>query len=160
MKADVLIIGGGLMGSCTALQLAMRNIACIVIEKDSAGRHASGVNAGGLRQLNRHFSELPLTLAASRMWREIHTLVDRDCDVKISGQVRVAENAADLALLEKRVSKLQNMGYQHEELVGRKELYRLVPALAPHCVAALVSRSDGFARPFHATTAFRREAEN
>ncbi len=59
MKADVLIIGGGLMGFSTALQLAKRGTRCIVLDKDSPGRHASGVNAGGLRQLNRHPSEIP-----------------------------------------------------------------------------------------------------
>mgnify|MGYP000656338423 FL=1 len=47
MKSDVLIVGGGLMGSCTALHLAMRGVKSIVIDKDHPGRHASGVNAGG-----------------------------------------------------------------------------------------------------------------
>ena len=52
MKADVLIIGGGLMGFSTALHLAMRGIHSLVLDKDSPGQHASGVNAGGLRQLH------------------------------------------------------------------------------------------------------------
>ena len=66
MKTDVLIIGGGLMGFSTALQLAKRGRCCIVLDKDSPGRHASGVNAGGLRQLNRHPAEIPLSVAAAK----------------------------------------------------------------------------------------------
>jgi sarcosine oxidase subunit beta len=160
VKADVVIIGGGLMGSCTALHLAMRGRRVIVVEKDSPGRHASGVNAGGLRQLNRHPAEIPLSVAAAEIWRNLRSLVDSDCDVKLAGQVRVAENPQDLERLEQRAALVRSLGYQHEQIIGRDQLYRLVPALAPHCVGALYSPGDGFARPFHALTAFRRKAES
>lgn len=158
MKTDVLIIGGGLMGFSTALQLAMRATGCIVLDKDSAGRHASGVNAGGLRQLNRHPAEIPLSVVAADMWRHIRELVDSDCDTRFPGQVRVAENQAELESLEARATLVRSLGYQHEEIIGRDELYRLVPALAPHCKGALICRGDGYGRPFHALDAFRRKA--
>ena len=56
--ADVVVIGGGLHGCSTALHLALRGLKPIVIEKDYAGRHASGVNAGGVRQLARDIAEI------------------------------------------------------------------------------------------------------
>jgi sarcosine oxidase subunit beta len=158
VKTDVIIVGGGLMGFSTALHLAMRGTACIVLDKDSAGRHASGVNAGGLRQLNRHPAEIPLSVAAARMWRNIRELVDSDCDTRFPGQLRVAENQAELQGLEARAALVHSLGYQHEEIIGREELYRLVPALAPHCTGALICRGDGYGRPFHALNAFRRKA--
>ena len=158
MKADVLIIGGGVMGFSTALHLAMRDSRCIVLDKDSPGRHASGVNAGGLRQLNRHPAEIPLSVVAAGMWHHISDLVDADCDTRFPGQVRVAENETDLQSLEKRAALLRSLGYQHEEMIGPDELYRLVPALAPHCTGALICRSDGYGRPFHALDAFRCKA--
>lgn len=158
MKADVLIIGGGLMGFSTALQLALRGTHSIVLDKDSAGRHASGVNAGGLRTLNRHPAEIPLSVAAAGMWRNIRDLVDADCDARFPGQLRVAESEADLEILETRAALVHSLGYEHEEMIGRNELYRLVPALASHCTGALMCRTDGYARPFHAHDAFRRKA--
>ena len=158
MKADVLIVGGGLMGFSTALHLAMRDTRCIVLDKDSSGRHASGVNAGGLRQLNRHPAEIPLSAVAAGMWHHISDLVDADCDTRFPGQLRVAENETDLQSLEKRAALLRSLGYQHEEMIGPDELYRLVPALAPHCTGALICRSDGYGRPFHTLDAFRRKA--
>ncbi len=160
MKTDVLVIGGGLMGFSTALHLAMRDTRCIVLDKDSPGRHASGVNAGGLRQLNRHPAEIPLTVVAAEMWRHIQELVDSDCDTRFPGQVRVAENTTELESLEERAALVRSMGYQHEEVIGRSELYRLVPALAPHCTGALICRGDGYGRPFHALDAFRRKAHS
>ena len=160
MKSDVLIIGGGLMGFSTALQLAMRGTRCTVLDKDSPGRHASGVNAGGLRQLNRDPAEVPLSVAAAAMWHNIEALVDSDCDTHFPGQIRVAENSADMLALEERAAMIRALGFEHEEIIGRKELYKLVPELAPHCKGALICRNDGYGRPFHALDAFRRKARS
>ena len=60
--ADVVVIGGGLHGCSTALHLALRGLRPVLVEKDHAGRHASGVNAGGVRQLARHLAEIPLSI--------------------------------------------------------------------------------------------------
>ena len=86
---DVLVIGGGLHGCSAALQLAMRGARVTVIEKDHVGRHASGVNAGGVRRLARHPAEIPLAEASMRIWRDIADLVDDDCGFRVSGQKRV-----------------------------------------------------------------------
>ena len=62
--ADVVIVGGGLHGCSAALHLARRGVASMVIEKDHVGRHASGVNAGGVRRLGRDLAEVPLSAAS------------------------------------------------------------------------------------------------
>src|SRR4029434_8479931 len=66
--ADVVVIGGGRHGCSTALHLALRGLKPILVDKDYAGRHASVVNAGGVRQLASDLSKSPLaiSLAASR----------------------------------------------------------------------------------------------
>ena len=158
MNADVIIVGGGLMGLSTALHLGRRGVKTIVLEKQSPARHASGVNAGGLRQLNRHIAEIPLTIAAAKMWKNIRELVDDDCDVVLKGQVRVAETDAELQTLQTRVDTLINQGFDHERIIDSAMLYKLVPTLKQGCVGALYNPDDGFARPFHAATAFRRKA--
>ncbi|MDB5504269.1 MAG: FAD-binding oxidoreductase, partial [Tardiphaga sp.] len=52
--ADAIIVGGGMHGCSTALHMCLAGMKPVLIEKDYAGRHASGVNAGGVRQLARH----------------------------------------------------------------------------------------------------------
>ena len=61
-SAPVIIVGGGLHGSSTALHLARAGVPALVLEKNYIGRHASGVNAGGVRTLTRHLAEVPLSL--------------------------------------------------------------------------------------------------
>ncbi|MBP2233068.1 sarcosine oxidase subunit beta [Azospirillum agricola] len=157
-KPDVIVIGGGLHGCSAALHLSMRGVRVLVLEKDHVARHASGVNAGGVRQLGRDVAEVPLTVASMALWHRIGELVDDDCGFESHGQLKVAENEAELAGLEARAAALRALGFHHEEVIGQAELRDLVPAIAGHCVGALVSRGDGAAIPFRTTFAFRRKA--
>ena len=62
--ADVVVIGGGIHGCSTALHLALRGLKPVLIAKGYAGRHASGVNAGGVRQLAPDLQEIPLSISS------------------------------------------------------------------------------------------------
>lgn len=156
---DAIVVGGGIHGCSTALHLALRGVKPVLIEKDYAGRHASGVNAGGVRQLSRHVQEIPLSIRSMGIWEGISDLVDDDCGFESHGQVLVAEDDEELAACRARVVDLRARGFVHEELIDAKELRRLVPAVADSCPGGIVSRRDGAAQPARTTTAFRRKAE-
>ncbi len=159
---DAIVIGGGLHGTSTALHLAQKGMRPIVIEKNSVGRHASGVNAGGVRQLLRDPAEIPLSIAAMDRWLDLESLLGRHasmCEfVGHIGQVAVAETAEDMRKLEARAAEVRSRGWTHEELIDRQELRRLLPAVADHCVGGLVSRRDGQATPYLTSQAFRLRA--
>lgn len=156
--ADVIVIGGGIHGCSTALHLALRGVKAILLEKDYAGRHSSGVNAGGVRQLARHIAEVPLSVASMEIWERISELVDDTCGFTNEGQVLIAESEAEFEGFRGRVDELRLAGFTHEELIDRAELKRLVPAVADYCPGGIVSRRDGAADPFRTTQAFRRKA--
>jgi sarcosine oxidase subunit beta len=159
LTADVAIVGGGLHGCSTALHLARAGATAIVVEKNHVGRHASGVNAGGVRTLARHEAEIPLALESLEIWHRIEELVDDDCGFESHGQIRVAENDADVALLHERQGRLRDLGYSHERWIDPPELFERVPALARHCLGGLIAERDGAALPYRTTAAFRRKAE-
>ena len=159
VKKDAIIVGGGIHGCSTALHLCLAGLKPVLIEKDYAGRHASGVNAGGVRQLMRDVAEIPLSIRAMGIWENISDLVDDDCGFESFGQVLVAENDAELDACRARVAALNARGFTHEELIDGTELRRLVPAVAESCPGGVVSRRDGAAQPARTTTAFRRKAE-
>ena len=156
--ADALIIGGGLHGCSAALFLARRGLSVLVLEKDHAGRHASGLNAGGVRRLGRALPEVPLALASAEMWLEIEEFVDDDCGFRPSGQVKVAETEAELDQLAARVASLAEKGFDHERLVDRETLRELLPAVAPHSVGGVMVEGDGYADPLQTVEAFKRRA--
>jgi len=158
-SADVVVIGGGIHGCSTALHCALRGLKVVLIEKDHAGRHASGVNAGGVRQLARHVAEIPLSNASMDIWHSIEELVDDDCGFTSDGQVLVAENAADLAQCRARVEDLNLRGFYHEEMIDVRELREIVPAVSEDCPGGVISRRDGAAIPLRATQAFKLKAQ-
>src|SRR5512141_1375024 len=159
-SADAIIVGGGLHGAAAALHLARAGVRAIVVEKDYVGRHASGVNAGGVRTLARDEAEIPLALASLELWHRIGEIVDDDCGFESHGQIRVAENEADVAMLIARRDRLVALGYLHERWIDAGELFARVPALSRHCVGGLIAERDGAALPYRTTAAFRRKAES
>lgn len=157
-RYDVIIIGGGLHGLSAAVYAARAGLDVAVLEKDYPGRHASGVNAGGVRRLGRHLAEIPLSVAAMAVWHQIDELVADDCRFSVCSQIKVAETADELIALEQRAATLRELGYSHEEIIDASELREYVPAITPHCVGAMICRDDGAADPFRTVTAFRRQA--
>lgn len=131
-----------------------------MIEKDDAGRHAAGVNAGGVRTLSRQEAEVPLALAALELWYGIGERVGDDCGFESHGRIRVAENEEDAATLTQREARMRALGYAHERWIEADELIARVPALARHCLGGLIAERDGAALPDQTTVAFRRKAES
>lgn len=160
VNADVLIIGGGLHGGSVALHLAHAGLKPLVIEKNYAGRHASGVNAGGVRTLSRPPQEIPLALASLEMWHHIGDLVDDDCGFEQYGQLRVAENETDVEVLHRRLALMRELGYSHEEWVDAGEVRAMLPGIVPTVQGGLIARRDAAADPYRTTMAFRRKAES
>ena len=158
-SADTVIIGGGLHGCSVAVHLASRGVSCIVVEKDHVGRHASGVNAGGVRTLGRALPEIPIAKAAQKIWHNIHDLVDDDCGFVPSGQVEVAETETELAELQNRSQQIRKLGFSHEEIIDQKTLRELLPAASDRCIGGMVVYGDGHANPYRTTCAFRYKAE-
>ena len=157
--ADVLVIGGGIHGCSAALQMALRGLSVTVLEKDHVARHASGVNAGGVRRLGRDPAEVPISQAAWELWQDMPALVDDDCGFSASRYLKVARTEAELETAKARVAELNRLGFTHEEVIDRQALRDFLPAAARDCLGALHVAGDGAALPFRTTLAFKRRAE-
>ena len=131
-----------------------------MLDKEEGGRHSSRVNAGGLRLLLRHPTEIPLAREAMQMWQDIKSLVGDDCGLRSPGHLKVAENEEELNRIDARLMLMRSLGYDHEVFVDRQELAGLIPSIAAHCRGAIMSRRDGYASPARSTRAFQRAAES
>ena len=158
-RADVAVIGGGLIGLAIATEAARHGMSVTVLEAETPGRHAASASAGGVRSLNRHPAEIALARAALPLWAGLADRLDGDCGFAVSGQIRVAEDEAAMAALEARAAMTRDLGWTHEEIIGHNALRRMEPGVASHCVGALVTRDDGFADPLRTIHAYRRAAQ-
>ena len=159
MSPDVIIVGGGIQGCSTAVHLAHRGVRALVVEKDYCGRHASGVNAGGILRPARRPVELPLSTVSLEIWADLANLVDDDCGFRACGRLKIAESDAEMDKLVARHELVRRLGYDFERLIDQDELRRIEPGVADHAVGAIHTTGDGFANPFRTVTAFRRKAE-
>lgn len=158
--SDVLVIGGGLQGCAIALHLARCGVQVTVIDRGIAGRHASGVNAGGLRLLLRDLREYPLSRRAMQMWAELPALVGdaaaSGCEVRLgTGQVAVAMDAAEWDWAQTRAAEMRRRGHANEVLLDARGVQALLPGLSDRALGGLVSQGDGHANPAAAAKAFR-----
>jgi sarcosine oxidase subunit beta len=158
-QGDVLVIGGGIHGLSTAFYLAQAGVRVTLIEAEYCGRHASGVNAGGVRTLGRHTPEIPLALSSRALWHDLKRLLGDDGGFVPSGQLKLAENATELEDCRQRVAQLQALGFSHEVLVDQQQVFEIIPTVARHVVGGIWVKDDGYAVPFKVVTAFRLAAQ-
>lgn len=69
-SADVVIIGGGIVGMFAAWHLARRGVSVAVLEKGRIGAEQSSRNWGWCRQQNRDARELPMATRSLSLWEE------------------------------------------------------------------------------------------
>nr|WP_154743379.1 FAD-binding oxidoreductase [Pseudomonas karstica] len=154
-----MVIGGGIHGLSTALYLAQAGVKVTLLEAEYCGRHASGVNAGGVRTLGRHIAEIPLALASRDLWHELKNTLGDDGGFVPSGQLKLAETQAELEECRLRVEQLQALGFTHEVLIDQQQVFDTVPAVARHVTGGIWVKGDGYAVPYKTVTAFRLAAQ-
>ncbi len=159
-SADCIFIGGGLMGLTSALNMVRAGKRVIILDKDFPGKHASGVNAGGIRSLKRDISELPYIHGSLDMWHNMEKVVGSDCGFYQTGYLVAAEDDKGMKELEERAAATHALGYTNEILIDKEKLKELAPITRDHCVGGLISIRDGHANPAETCRAFHTAAVN
>lgn len=157
--SDVIVIGGGFHGTSSAFHLSRRGAKVTLLEAEYCARHASGVNAGGVRTLGRHPAEVPLARASLGLWHRLPELLGEDGSFVPSGQLQIAETPQELDKLRQRVAELNALGFTHEVIVDAQQVREIAPRLAHHVVGGIWVCDDGHAVPYRAVTAFRQAAQ-
>src|SRR5207237_9676470 len=68
-RADVVVIGGGIIGTSTALYLAQRGVSVALCEKGHIAGEQSSRNWGWCRKMAREPREFTLIIDRRRMWQ-------------------------------------------------------------------------------------------
>jgi sarcosine oxidase, subunit beta len=155
--ADVVIVGGGLMGAATAFFLRRRGRSVILLERGLVGQQASGTNFGNVRRQGRFLPQLPLANRSREIWGRLPELIGEDVEFMMSGHIRVCFRAEELAELEAHARAVLEYGLELE-MISRNALRDRFPFLSPDALAASYSPQDGHANPRLAAPAFARAA--
>jgi sarcosine oxidase, subunit beta len=160
MASDVVIIGGGIMGTSAALFLRQRGRSVTLIERGLVGQQASGVNFGNVRRQGRSLFQLPLANRASAIWRRMNELLGDDVEYIQSGHIRVCyrDRPEAVGQLEQYANDARPLGLELEMLSGTA-LQSRFPFFGPEVLAGSLSSQDGHANPRLVSPAFARAAQ-
>jgi glycine/D-amino acid oxidase-like deaminating enzyme len=170
-RADVLVMGGGLAGLCTAYYLARDGADVLLIDRDEAGMAASTANAGSLHAqlLSYDFDDetpedggpaaytLPLAPRSIALWKEFAAEAGESLGIRQEGGLMLASTQAELEWL-RRKSAMERRWGTESHVLGANELRDLAPALAEGLAGADFVPVEGYGDPLRGTLAVRRLA--
>src|SRR5712692_5285614 len=158
---EILIIGGGVIGSSIAYHLARKGRESLVVERSEVAVEpaASWASAGGVRRQGRHPAEAELAIEAIERWQTLEEELEADLHFRRGGNLLLAETDTEAEQLVEFVRRQQEQGFADVRLVDRYETHTLVPGLNERVTAGSYSPSDGQADPARTTRAFAVAAE-
>ncbi|WP_299625500.1 FAD-binding oxidoreductase [uncultured Tateyamaria sp.] len=151
-ETDVVVIGGGVIGVCTALYLARAGRRVVLLEKGRIAGEQSSRNWGWIRQTGRDPDELPIMVEANHLWRALADETNVDIGLRQSGVTYLARTEAELAGYAGWLPHAQALNID-SCLLSRRETAHLIPAMSQSYAGALHTPSDMRAEPWVAVPA-------
>lgn len=157
-EVDVVIIGGGIVGVCTALELVERGKRVALCEKGLIGAEQSSRNWGWVRLTHRDAREMPLMLESVRLWKGMNTRIGQETGYRQSGVTYTVATEAALAAERKACDDLNS--YQiPARILTRNQALATFPGLSLDITGALFNPYDGRAEPQKAAPAIARAVQ-
>lgn len=157
--AEVIIVGGGVVGNAAAYYLAKRGVEVIVLEgSDSIGHGGSSRNGGGVRQSGRDVRELPYAIyGIKNIWPTLSEELGVDVEYVRKGNLRLGLNEDHIKILEGLTANAQGLGLD-VTMVSAEEVKDICPHLSDQVVGASWCPTDGHANPMKTTLAYFKRA--
>ncbi|WP_408954705.1 NAD(P)/FAD-dependent oxidoreductase [Natroniella sp. ANB-PHB2] len=159
-ETEVLIIGGGVVGTAIARELAKYKLDITLVEKEADV--CTGTSKANTALLHAGFNADFNTLKGKLNVRgnELYHQLEKELDVPIEwiGALVVAKKKSEIAKLEELLENGQQNGVPDLEILKREELFELEPNLNSDAIAALYAPTAGIVNPFELTVAFAKNA--
>lgn len=165
-NADIVVVGGGVVGCATAYYLAGEGLDVTLIERDSVASHSSGFAYGGLTPVMGVLIDdplVPLSYLADELHAELATALPEEVDVDTQYRRRpgliLALDASEVQSLRSACDWLVE---HHEGAVSwmdRDALHRLEPRVAKEIPAGMYTELSHEVEPYRFTLALAQAAE-
>ena len=160
--ADIVIIGGGVMGASAAYHLAKRGAKNILLleKEDFFGAGATGRCAGGVRYQFSTEVNIKLSLESLPMIERFKEEIGQDVNYRQCGYLLIATNEMDAAAFKENVKLQNSLGVQTQLLSGDEVRARLPLMKFDDAVAGTFHQKDGLVDPNSVVTGYISAAKN
>ena len=156
-SAEVVIIGGGIIGVSTAWFLARQGVQVALCEKGHIAGEQSGRNWGWVRQQGRDAREMPMIIASLDIWRGLAEAIGEDVGFEQTGCLYAARTDDELEGYASWVPTAREHGLD-TRMVSSDEIAQLAPGANATWTGGIYTASDGQAEPHKAAPAIARAA--
>ena len=157
-QADVIVVGGGVIGASVTYQLARRGRKVVLVEKGDFASGASGsCDTSIFLQSKNAGIHLQLALASAEIFKGLREELEHDIEYHNKGGMILIETAEELKVMEGFVARQRQTGLQ-VDIIDRKEASKLQRGLAEHLVGSTYSSQDGDVNPIELTLGFAKAA--
>jgi len=155
--ADVVIVGGGIVGSSIAYHLVAagcKNV--LVLERETTqGKGSTGKSMGGVRAQFSTPVNIQMSLYSIPFYASFEERLGYPCDYRPQGYLFCATSDKHIAYLRANYGKQVAMGLKNVRLVEGNEIRRMFPQLrGDDIVGGSFCSTDGFVDPYSAMVGF------
>lgn len=154
-KVDIVVVGGGIVGLCTALHLSEKGLRVAVCEKGRIAAEQSSRNWGWVRVMRRDLRELRLSIESSKMWEQLDQSLGIDTGYVRCGLMYMTSDEKALDTYVSWLRRARDLAGDslHTQLLDTEQISRLLPGSAVRFKGGLYTPSDGRAEPQKAASA-------
>lgn len=159
--ADVVIIGGGIVGSSVAYHLTEAGCANVLIleREERQGMGSTAKSMGGVRAQFATEVNIRMSLYSVDFFSKFEEVTGHTAGYRPHGYLFVATSARHLDYLNANLKRQQACGLQNVEMVTREDIIKVVPQMiADDVVGGSFCPSDGFVDPYSVMTGFAKRA--
>ena len=156
-NAEVIIIGGGVVGASVAYHLTERGCRNVLIleREHSLGLGSTGKATGGVRAQFETEINIKLSLHSLDFFRDW----DFDCEYEPRGYLFLATDEKQFDFLKRTGNKQRSLGYEGVALVDTETVSKIIPGLnCDDIVGGSFGPRDGFINPLAILEGFMTEA--
>jgi sarcosine oxidase, subunit beta len=159
--ADVVIVGGGIVGSSIAYHLTEAGCAnVLVVEREThQGKGSTGKSMGGVRAQFATPVNIQMSLYSIPFYASFDERLGHPAGYKPQGYLFVASSERHLQYLRTNQEKQQALGLKTARMVSADEIRSMFPQLrADDIVGGSFCSTDGFVDPYSAMVGFMTRA--
>lgn len=158
--ADVVIVGGGLMGLSAAYHLARKGYGKVVVleKEETLVSQSSGRSAGGVRLQFSSAVNVQLSQYSLERLKRFEQEMGVPCDLRQVGYLFLLSSEADLRSFQEQVALQRSLGVP-TQVLSPQEVKEIAPfAVTDDLVGATFCPEDGYADPFSVARGYELRA--